>query len=82
MKLALGNKNNNLLIIDVATGLFIFSKTMKSSISSLKWKEFLLVLGCDDGNIFVWDITEVKLLCEVKNAHSGKILLSFFLSQS
>ncbi|RZB38733.1 protein FAN-like [Asbolus verrucosus] len=72
MKLALGGKNKTLQIIDVETGLPVFSKVMKSSISSLKWNGFLLILGCDDGNLFIWDIMKVKLLYEIK-AHSGAI---------
>jgi factor associated with neutral sphingomyelinase activation len=71
MKLALGSRNKTLQIIDVETGLSVFTKTMKSPISSLKWDGFLLILGCDDGNLFIWDIVKVKLLYEVDKAHSG-----------
>lgn len=72
MKLAIGSSDKLFQIIDVNTGMPVFSKTLKSSISSLKWNDFLLVLGCDDGGLSIWDIFEVKLLLEVK-AHSGII---------
>ncbi|KAJ3655160.1 hypothetical protein Zmor_014297 [Zophobas morio] len=73
VKLAIGSKNKTLLVIDVETGLSVFTKMMKSPISSLKWDGFLLILGCDDGNLFIWDMVEVKLLYEVHQAHSGAI---------
>ncbi|XP_018570993.1 protein FAN-like [Anoplophora glabripennis] len=72
LKLAIGSSDKLFQIIDVNTGMPVFSKTLKSSISSLKWNEFLLVLGCDDGGLSIWDIFEVKLLLEVK-AHSDVI---------
>lgn len=72
VKLALGLKNNNLEIIDVGTGLSVFSKAIKSCISSMKWKSSFLIFGCEDGSIFLWNIVEVKLLRKIDEAHQGK----------
>lgn len=71
LKLALGSKNKILQIIYVETGLPVFTKTMKSAIFSLKWDGFLLILGCEDGSLYIWDMVEVRLLHEINKAHSG-----------
>ncbi|XP_044266497.1 protein FAN-like isoform X1 [Tribolium madens] len=73
LKLALGGKNKTLQIVDVETGLPVFTKTLKSAISCMKWVGFLIVLGCEDGSLFIWDIVEVRLLYEISKAHSGAI---------
>lgn len=72
VKLALGLKSNSLEIIDVGTGLSVFSKAIKSCISSMKWKNSFLILGCEDGSILLWNILEVKLLRKIEEAHQGK----------
>lgn len=72
LKLAFGGKNKTLQIIDAHTGMSVFSHNTKSDICCLKWKDFLLVVGCDDGRLFIWDIAEVKILHEI-TAHSSKI---------
>ncbi|KAJ8939230.1 hypothetical protein NQ318_015188 [Aromia moschata] len=73
LKLAIGSGDKIFQIIDVNTGMLVFKdETLKSSISALKWSEFLLVLGCDDGVLSIWDIFEVRLLLKVQ-AHSGPI---------
>lgn len=71
MKLAVGSNDKVFQIIDANTGMPVFTKTLNSSVCSLKWSEFLLVLGCEDGTLSIWDIFEVKLIMEF-NAHSGK----------
>ncbi|CAG9854526.1 unnamed protein product [Phyllotreta striolata] len=71
-KLATGSRDRVFQIIDVNTALPVFSKTLTSSISSMKWRDYLLILGCDDGMLLLWDIFEVKILMEVA-AHAGPI---------
>ncbi|KAL3282016.1 hypothetical protein HHI36_005219 [Cryptolaemus montrouzieri] len=71
-KLALGGKDKIFQIIDTTTGMAVFRKMLNSSILSLKWKEYLLVLGCEDGNLFIWNMVEVKILYELK-AHEGAV---------
>lgn len=71
MKLAVGSKNKMFQIVDVNSGMPVFSKILNSSICSLKWSKFLLVLGCEDGGLSIWDMFEVKLIMEI-NAHEGK----------
>lgn len=71
MKLAVGSSDKIFQILDIHTGMPVFIKTLKSSVCSLKWSKFLLVIGCEDGYLLVWDIFEVKLIEEFK-AHSGK----------
>ncbi|KAK9870435.1 hypothetical protein WA026_008004 [Henosepilachna vigintioctopunctata] len=70
MKLALGGNDKIFQIIDTSSGMPVFRKHLNSTISSLKWKDYLLVLGCEDGSILVWNIVEVKLLYELK-AHEA-----------
>ncbi|XP_028128132.1 protein FAN [Diabrotica virgifera virgifera] len=72
MKLALGTKDKLFQIVDVNTSLPVFSKNMSNAVTSLKYSEYLLVIGCEDGTLSLWDIFEVKLLLEVV-AHSGSI---------
>lgn len=75
MKLAVGSSDKIFQILDINTGMPVFIKTLNSSVCSLKWSKFLLVLGCEDGYLLIWDIFEVKLIVEF-NAHSG-IFFSF-----
>lgn len=75
MKLAVGSSDKIFQIIDVNTGMPVFIKTLHSSVCSLKWSTFLLVLGCEDGSLSIWDIFEVRLIME-KNAHSGNFFNS------
>ncbi|CAH0557856.1 unnamed protein product [Brassicogethes aeneus] len=70
LKLALGGTDKVFKIIDVTSGLSVCTKTLKSPITSLKWMDYLVVLGCEDGVVYVWDIFEVKLLFEIQ-AHEG-----------
>lgn len=79
MKLAVGSSDKIFQILDINTGMPVFIKTLNSSVCSLKWSKFLLVLGCEDGYLLIWDIFEVKLIVEF-NAHSG-ILFSFYMTQ-
>lgn len=71
MKLAVGSKDKMFQIVDVNTGMPVFSKMLNSAICSLKWSKFLLVLGCENGVLSIWDMFEVKLILEL-NAHAGK----------
>ncbi|KAF2878744.1 hypothetical protein ILUMI_27419 [Ignelater luminosus] len=59
-------------VIDISTGMALCSKTLSSVLLCLKWQEFLLLLGSEDGILYIWDIVEVKLLHQTK-AHEGAI---------
>ncbi|KAG5896999.1 hypothetical protein JTB14_010751 [Gonioctena quinquepunctata] len=72
LKLGLGSRDKFFQIIDVNSGMSVFSTVLHANVSSSKWNEFLLVIGCEDGTLLLWDIFEVKLLLEIK-AHSGSI---------
>lgn len=72
MKLAVGTSDRLFQIIDINTGLPVFSKTLGSYVTSLKWSDFLLVLGCEDGTLSIWDIFVVKPIMKMQ-AHSGNI---------
>ncbi|XP_057671773.1 protein FAN-like [Diorhabda carinulata] len=72
LKLAIGTSDKVFKIIDVDTGLSVFNKTLNSDVTALKWSDHLLLLGCGDGILSIWDIFEVKLIFEIA-AHSGAI---------
>ncbi|CAG9825349.1 unnamed protein product, partial [Phaedon cochleariae] len=72
LKLAVGSRDKSFQIIDVTAGMPVFSKTFHASVASLRWCDFLLAIGCEDGTLSVWDIFEVKLLLQMP-AHSGSI---------
>lgn len=57
-------------ILDVNTGLSVFSKSFSCALTSLKWSQSIIVLGDESGVISVWNIVEVKFLFE-ENAHDG-----------
>ncbi|XP_074031053.1 protein FAN [Leptinotarsa decemlineata] len=71
-KLGIGSRDKVFQILDVNSGMTVFNTVLLSNVSSLKWNDFLLVIGCDDGTLQVWDIFEVRLLLEIK-AHSGSV---------
>lgn len=70
LKLAVGGEDKLFQVIDFNTGMTVFTSTLKSYVSCLKWKNSLLVLGCDNGFILIWDMFEVRLLYELQ-VHSG-----------
>lgn len=70
-KLASCGKDRVFQVVDVNTSLALCSKIMDSPLLSLKWKDVLLLLGSEEGVLYVWNIVEVKLLFEIK-AHDGK----------
>lgn len=72
MKLAIGSRDMTFQIIDVNTGLSVFSKILNSVVTSLMWRDYLLVIGCEDGTLSLWDIFEVRLLLEIE-AHTSAI---------
>lgn len=57
-------------IVDVNTGLALCSKMLESPLLCLKWESFLLMLGSEDGTLYIWNIVEVKMLFKIK-AHNG-----------
>ncbi|KAF5298434.1 hypothetical protein FQR65_LT01213 [Abscondita terminalis] len=57
-------------VIDINTGMPLYNKTLSSVLISLKWEDFILLIGSEDGILYVWDIVEVKLLYQTK-AHTG-----------
>ncbi|KAK5646659.1 hypothetical protein RI129_005123 [Pyrocoelia pectoralis] len=59
-------------VVDIDTGMPLYTKTLSSVLVSLKWQNFMLLLGSADGIIYIWDIVEVKLLYQEK-AHNGAI---------
>lgn len=59
-------------IIDISTGMALYNKTLQSVLLCVKWQDFILLLGAEDGTLYVWDIVEVKLLYQLK-AHKGII---------
>lgn len=70
-KLAIGGTDRKFQIIDTTTGLAVFCKTLNSGLTALKWSKYLLVVGCENGNLLIWNIVEVKLLYEFE-AHKGE----------
>lgn len=62
-------------VIDINTGMALYNKILSSVLNCLKWRESLLLLGSEDGTLYVWDIMEVKLLYHTQ-AHSGKFCSS------
>ncbi|KAF5306415.1 hypothetical protein FQA39_LY08924 [Lamprigera yunnana] len=71
-KLVSCGTNKVFQVIDINTGMPLYNKTLSSVLLSLKWDDFLLLLGSEDGVLYVWDILEVKLLYQIK-AHIGAI---------
>ncbi|XP_044751109.1 protein FAN-like [Coccinella septempunctata] len=71
-KLALGGMDGVFQIIDTTAGLAVFRKILNSSLTSLKWSRCLLIIGCENGSLMIWNIVEVKLLYEFV-AHKGAI---------
>lgn len=70
-KLASCGSDKSFKILDLQTGMSVYTKTMDSGLRCLKWDGFLLLLGNEDGVLYVWDIIEVKLLYQNK-VHEGK----------
>lgn len=50
----------------------LYNKTLPSPLLSLYWDGFILLLGSEDGCLYIWDLIEVKLLLQM-NAHKGSI---------
>ncbi|CAG9772021.1 unnamed protein product [Ceutorhynchus assimilis] len=71
-KLAIGTENGSFQVLEVNTGMPVFSKTLQSNVCSLKWSGQLLVIGCQNGLLSLWDMFEVRLLLEIE-AHTGAI---------
>lgn len=69
-KLAVGGDDKLFQVIDFNTGMAVFTSTLKSFVSCLKWRSSLLVLGCDNGSVLVWDMFAVRLLYDLE-LHSG-----------
>nr|CAH7741761.1 unnamed protein product [Callosobruchus chinensis] len=72
LKLAIGFNNKAFQIIDVNSGMPVFNTRLNSRITSMKWRDFLLIIGCEDGTLSAWDIFEVRQLLEIQ-AHAGAI---------
>ncbi|KAI4464259.1 beige/beach-related [Holotrichia oblita] len=70
-KLATCGSDKSFKVLDLQTGMSVYTKTMDSVLRCLKWDGFLLLLGNEDGVLFVWDIIEVKLLYQNK-IHEGE----------
>lgn len=74
LTLASCGKDKLIQIMDVNTGMSVFSKLLNSSILCLKWVDSLLLLGCEDGSFVLWDVVHVVPLLDVA-AHSGNFIL-------
>ncbi|VEN59952.1 unnamed protein product, partial [Callosobruchus maculatus] len=60
LKLAIGFNNKAFQIIDVNSGMPVFNTRLNSKITSMKWSDFLLIIGCEDGAIRTVDISPQK----------------------
>lgn len=58
--------DKTLQITDINTGMSLFKKILESSLLCLKWEDFLLLVGTESGVLYIWDIIEVKILCQVQ----------------
>lgn len=58
-------------IMDINTGMVVFSKIFQSPIKCLKWKNDVVAVGVEDGTIALWDVVAVKVLLQM-NIHKGE----------
>lgn len=79
-KIASCGKDKIFQVIDVNTSLALYNKVMDSPLNSLNWSDTLLLIGAEDGVLYVWNILEVKILLEIK-AHEGKFVLIIIIKQ-
>lgn len=77
-KLASSSFDGCLNVTDISTGMNLFNKILTDPPYCLNWcdeSDYLLV-GTEDGNVMIWDLTEGKLKCD-KNVSKGML---FFLT--
>lgn len=75
-KLASCSIDCTLHITDINTGMMLYNKTLASPLLCLHWVDFLLLIGSQEGVLYVWDITAVKLIMEHKS-HDGSIAFRY-----
>ncbi|KAL1493970.1 hypothetical protein ABEB36_009649 [Hypothenemus hampei] len=71
-RIAIGCDDGTFQVLEVATGMPVFSKVLPSKVCNLKWKGHFLTVGCGNGILSLWNMFEVKLLQEIE-AHSDAI---------
>nr|XP_022903280.1 protein FAN-like [Onthophagus taurus] len=59
-------------VIDISTGMAVYSKILNSPLYSLKWDASTLFIGDESGFVYIWNIVEVKELLEMK-LHNGAV---------
>ncbi|XP_017773064.1 PREDICTED: protein FAN-like [Nicrophorus vespilloides] len=60
-------------VSDMNTGMSMYRKILASPLHCLKLDDYLLLIGSESGDLYIWDIVEVKLLLQM-HAHQGSIL--------
>lgn len=58
-------------ITDINTGMSVFSKEFAYPLTALKWDGSLIFLGDQEGNLFLWDVVEVREVLQM-SAHEGE----------
>lgn len=69
-KLVSCGNDKSFRVVDLNTGMMLYNKTLASSLLCLSWDGFILLLGSEIGDLYVWDLLEVKLLHQI-HAHKG-----------
>ena len=70
LKLVSCSTDKTFNILDIETGMTLYSKLIDSRLCCLKWCDFMLLFGDEEGVLHVWDIVEVKFMYS-KKLHSG-----------
>nr|CAD7574462.1 unnamed protein product [Timema californicum] len=75
-KLVSCGEDGSFKVVDLSTGMLLYSKTLEEELRCLCWDGFTLLLGGSLGSLYVWDLILVQLKIKIC-AHSGlfKVML-------
>nr|CAD7606672.1 unnamed protein product [Timema genevievae] len=69
-KLVSCGEDGSFKVVDLSTGMLLYSKTLEEELRCLCWDGFTLLLGGSLGSLYVWDLILVQLKIKIC-AHSG-----------
>nr|CAD7423482.1 unnamed protein product [Timema monikensis] len=72
-KLVSCGEDGSFKVVDLSTGMLLYSKTLEEELRCLCWDGFTLLLGGSLGSLYVWDLILVQLKIKIC-AHSGPVL--------
>lgn len=72
-KLVSCSNDKSFKVYDIISGMQVFNKYMDEKLKCLAWDGYTLLIGGDQGSLYLWDLVTVTLVKHIK-AHHGAVL--------